>query len=874
MRIDLNDMLQSYGLDSEYPESWKDSQFSSALANLGSNAVDENNSGALVEELLSAITTSQTVANDEEDPLGFSASIMGLLQASLSRSRLPKNSSERAIYMPSNTSFDARKYLNDVHSQASLNDLQRGLGYLRQKMHRNESGLRQMVDTDYENYVSTKRKLDDVMEQLHHIGVRNDTEFGFDELESRIDTATNQLTLCARPMDGFDKDKQRLENALKSIETHRKILELPQILDKHYKTAEHSQFVREYQRGQRMLDKLIQSPNMEERKLGSLISQRSQKIMEGYREQLHKQLLHTSADGPYAPLLTKLMDLGVSRNPANEWLNHNINRFSTEIDEIFNELQVTVNRNAADSVTSARKLDLVTYLRLLFGETSIIEASEKLDIAEHVDTEEAIGQWAQLISIFDNLRATLYRASVFYREFLSLVQNSSASSMGELTPAEIENLTQQCHKLVQLTSNKLVDCISTPVLSSLSLPIASEHTASARNEESQYCTLIPINSNSLAVAKYLGRILELLNAANDHIFTLFNNTASASNPLSHAIVTVKQQFVKALCDCWTRDAMILGAIQDWISGSVSNFPHYFFLYHGLLIEKLRFLLDSNRGGPSTPETVSYITRVFPAALSLSIKSVEDALRNSSESPELDAVQQAIQDKLQPSQLSQDSKLLVTLNNLETLRDSKLEHIYDQFETVIKQQKYTSSIRTEVTQEVNKIATQLFDIYIRKKKSVLSKVLREEIPRLIIEWREDNLNVTRVSNYIYECLMILVETHALFMESCPQLTRRAILDLYSHLLTNISEMLRDVEVLSRYGTLQNVTDLEYMRWAMSKLTETDKLCGRIFDDIKHASVAEQVWRDTDGLPRLLVMDVLNQAIKNSQFEFNCFKSMGN
>ena len=128
----------------------------------------------------------------------------------------------------------------------------------------------------------------------------------------------------------------------------------------------------------------------------------------------------------------------------------------------------------------------------------------------------------------------------------------------------------------------------------------------------------------------------------------------------------------------------------------------------------------------------------------------------------------------------------------------------------------------------------------------------------------------VRNYISDCLMVLVETHALFTASCNELTIGSGLELFQNLLTTILSMLRGLDALSTKGTLQCIADLEFMRWAMSQYREAADQCHMIFDAIKRASVNQEIWQNVEG-PRALIMPVLETSIRRSQFSFMCLKS---
>jgi len=875
MDVDTDAMLQAYGMASAFPEKWQNSGVTSALASL--EAGDSPHNGVNVDDLLDTLTASHAVAQDEADPLGSGLTILQLLKQH--GGVIPKTAAERAVYMPSSTSFDPRKFLADCHGSASLADLQRGLVNLRQHMTRTEQGgRRETVDKQYESYVTNKQQLDEVMLQLNLVGVRDDTGYAMHDLRSQLEDARNELAIRARPIDSVSAEKERLENALRALETHRTKLDTPRILKRLAEQNEHDQFVREYKKGTRLLANTWgQSSDPIERQLGQYMAEETQKVRSEYISQLHAELMRTPADGAYAPLITKLIDLGASGNPAVEWLEHNIAMFAQEIDDLFAMLDTTAARNLSEAQESGRKRDMISYLRALVpaqGQVSTKEICDQLTNSIWVDSEGIITQWAQLVDGFDQLRRILHRCAVFFQEFLSLSEHSSASSTSwQLTSEESELVASKCQELIDASSRRIVEYLTSPASNTVALPVAASHARNSASrmdaDTSDHLKFMPLSSNSLAVAKYLSRILDILSRL------AMEMTAVTSDPVKSAVFQIREQFVKTLCECWTRDAKQLGQIQDWsrldhAGGNQPRLPQYFAAYHCIVLGNLRFMLDQNRGSPAPPELVNFVASAFPVALSFSVRSIETALVDSTRSISLADSQQAeMRAQLLPASLSQDAKLLVTLSYLETLRFTGLQQVYEQFQKVFPGVSLTA-IMGEITPEVDKISQQLFDIYIRKKRSKLSQIITQEFQRLVPTWRDDTKQVRRISNYIYECLMVLVDTHALFTESCPQMTRPAVLELFKHLLAVVLGQLRELDELNRFGTLQNIADLEFMRWVLSQLPEAGELQQSIFVTIRHISTDEDVWRLSDG-PRGAIKGPLTEAVRQSHFSFEAFKS---
>ena len=109
------------------------------------------------------------VQKDEQDPLGSHSSVVNAL-----RSRgLPveQDSRLRNKFMLSSTTFSPALFLSQTHSDATTDDLLRGLQYLSRSIDQKSASLKVLVETNFERFVRAKATIDNVYTEMRNQGV-------------------------------------------------------------------------------------------------------------------------------------------------------------------------------------------------------------------------------------------------------------------------------------------------------------------------------------------------------------------------------------------------------------------------------------------------------------------------------------------------------------------------------------------------------------------------------------------------------------------------------------------------------------------------------------------------------------------------------
>lgn len=109
-----------------------------------------------------------SVQKDEPDPLGTSQSVV----ASLRRRGLPVEDDYklRNTFLLSSVTFNPSRYLAEVHSGASTDDLIRGLDFLSTSIEQKSASLKVLVESNFERFLRAKATIDNVYKEMRDHG--------------------------------------------------------------------------------------------------------------------------------------------------------------------------------------------------------------------------------------------------------------------------------------------------------------------------------------------------------------------------------------------------------------------------------------------------------------------------------------------------------------------------------------------------------------------------------------------------------------------------------------------------------------------------------------------------------------------------------
>lgn len=536
------------------------------------------------------------------------------------------------------------------------------------------------------------------------------------------------------------------------------------------------------------------------------------------------------------------------------------------------------------------------------------------------DSPSVIEMWLTVRIIFQDINNLISKFCIFWKhckEFMDGVpqrnlptgwQNESKTHLA-FTESELHDIENNGKKIVNLISSRVEHFFSDVVPKSKpNNDISSRENSIALPEDSPQ--FLPPFSNSLSSVKYLSKIMYLLASGFNELDINFKSR-EVSKLLQGVLTNVREKAILAIIHAWEQDATVFCLIEDWIPSKTLNSiktPEYFYAYQITVLTGVGDVLKLSNAGQSidgevipqiSATLVKQIQGCFYNTVSATLDSVMrlviplekgdrrksalnrlsiptsfsklyDATGSTSIDRSLKNEEGIAAFELLPDNMNEEKKILLILSSLEQIRDDKLPQLFKLIDTSMRTNSREAS--SALKSSIDTMANTLFELYNRRKKTLLAEGLRQGILKSGIGWSS---NVPEkpiaVSSYIYECLLNLVVVHSRVTEISPGQVPRVITVLYDHVVKTLLSCYREIEQFGRYGLLQAIADIGLIRVTMERLQTPEMLqnYSLIYDCVKEATLDRKALWESKTPPWEIIHPLVLQAQSSSKTEFRCF-----
>lgn len=917
--LEQEKIRQHYNLTDEFATTWTEPK---AFAELDYGKAGKSSKYALLRQLVSSASTSSNVPlpQDEPDPLGSTQSIISVLK---SRKIDVKDASKRSKYFVSSTKFNPRVFLRDVHPEATYENLLNSLDFLELTINQRSEALRFLVEHDYDRFVRSKSSLDSVFNNVQSAGFNESEQWGVVHLQGLIDEANSKAALIMKPVLENKSKHSKLKTALVLIEKNKYLFNLPTAMLHHIKIHDHDSLIRDFRRGRDIRDSeddVLVDPSskdlIDNKKVTDRIWSEVKNIVEDYKKEQWIKLGKVTADQNYLGVISKLLELGCEDNPIHVWISSQIESFQGEVVSAFDKLKSTMQMHRVNilAVRHSPSGPLISALRD-FDKAH----TEQNDVLW--DSYSVIEMWLTIKNITQDIARIMTRFCQFWQccqGFLdgtlqkSLPRGWHNESVPHLSFSEVEvsEIQKQGRDIVSLVAEETSQFFSlmspSPTLpqqsaaanAQLQVNKPSSRRRTVSSPEVEVPNFLPPHSNALSAVKYLSCIIfQLAVGFND--FARLNISSRTTRTLQEVLDVIRAKAVAGILHAWAQDSSYLYLIENWslspTDRHLTKVPNYLRLYEKTVILGMKDILrieyngqtleDSDIIPPVTNALLTSVLSSFAGSISAALDGVmklalpmetgnhrrsvsATSLVSPSSSQSTAAVIAAETSELLSDALSEDKKVLLTIANLTEIRDVVMPNLFRICEQSFRFSSRESALT--LSNSINTMDSTLFEIYTRRKKTLLADGLRTNILKAGINWAANDPFPASVSSYLYDCLLRLVVIHSNVTDVVPNQVRRVTLTLYEHIVKTLLSCFREIEQFGRYGLYQAVTDIGFIR-IMLENYQTEKVANTyslMYDTVKESSVDKSVW-DPKSPPWQLVNPVIMDAQASSKMDFRCF-----
>jgi exocyst complex component 2 len=422
----------------------------------------------------------------------------------------------------------------------------------------------------------------------------------------------------------------------------------------------------------------------------------------------------------------------------------------------------------------------------------------------------------------------------------------------------------------------------------------------------------PPYATSISGSYYLSKFLALIGTASCEMATLSIVKSGRNNleDIKKMLGEIRERCLSAILAAWTLDSENCKMLEDWTRSpdrhDLTNMPARFRNFQGFLLanlQQLMYISEATRRSDTPEVIIPPSTKLLQGVRSQFVTSIYNALRgmvqkaknpdNGDEGWTADADGLAVKEKsaetVDGTSAHLDSsnkvrcfmmadryhanntekmRILITLSNVQNLRNDIIPHLVTQFETNFSVQLTDES--KSIQEELSKIDTDLFRFYTEPVTKTLGRIIKEGITSA--SWLPSGPDARRedARPYVYSVLLELVLVHTEVSTTANPLTA----PILKHLLEQSSiALLAAFQTRPQYSlaALQQATlDVEFLAQTMNNYTteKAGETQNRIYVELDKRADIESRTRLQGELKEM--REALKRLRERSRVEFGCFK----
>lgn len=420
----------------------------------------------------------------------------------------------------------------------------------------------------------------------------------------------------------------------------------------------------------------------------------------------------------------------------------------------------------------------------------------------------------------------------------------------------------------------------------------------------------PPQANSLSGAHYLSKILVLVGTAACEMATLsvVKDGDRSINQIKLLVNNIRERCLQAILAAWASDSGNCRLLEDWTRSperpDLTNMPARFMNFEGFLLsnlQKVLYISEATRRSDS-PEVIvppsQKLLQMVRSQFSGSIYKALTCMVENAEKPGIDELWEDDMDSLvisdailatdgtarsldaskkvrevlvhlhqqQANSLSQNIRILVTLSNIQNLRNEIVQHLISQFENSfgVKLTDETKQIRDLLAE----IDTKQFSSYCSPIIKQLGKTIREGIASP--SWEPNSPRPQDARPYVYQVLLTLVLVHTEVSTTAQPLTS----PILKHLMEAVSNV--EIEAFKQRPTyslpalMQATLDVEFLAQTMTSFIseKASEMQAKVYVALDERTDNEARMKLQSELQEM--RNTLKRLRESTRVEFGCFK----
>ncbi|SSD59415.1 related to Exocyst complex component SEC5 [Saccharomycodes ludwigii] len=852
-KIDPTTLLNAYGLSSLDPTVSWDSNSNSKQYSFPAE-VNKDNSYDILNELMSSQRGENITNINDIDPLNGNS-----LTNALTSVKDPQ------IYSINSVRFNSKLFLQNIHSQDTFADLTRDLDTLDVSLQKQSAQLKQLVQSQFFRYVRSKNNLDHIYENFS----KNDDK-KLDSLDVAVAETSREGTMFLKHLIDSNERLKNFRKTIEYVEANTSLINLPYVLKKHLNNGDYTNLMFDYKTTKENTKYTVTANNnikdssrmnskenigpVEQKVWGEI-----EAIMVQYRQYLWNKLMENklkleTADD-FLPLISTLLDLKSGQNPIMSWISSRLENIHEELIKTNQKLLFkldTLRRNIKSKGSAAH---LSFYLQFSnsadFQKRGLVDSPMIIEmwlfIIKYVLNIEQIVQ--RFINIWEHVRNFLdgtYQQSLLNDKKRENILAGSTGSIDfefylKLEKYQIHDVIKEGSKFI----DKLVDILSS--------------FFSTSEDNNDY--FVPPSSNNLSCLRYLPKIIDPIIRFTTELGQL-KISSECVEKLKRVDYTVLSQCISAINSTKLRDLANFDQLEDWkgydstiTALKCTKIPLIVRNINLLTIKTVRDLVFAYEKLPviNGVSIVNYPPKTLLTGIELQqINSLETVLES--------ILKNAAKNKDNPRNL----KTLLTLNNILVLKNEVFPFILKKFDEAFDIQ--LSQKNLKVFPILEKMHSSILANYKSDLRYSLKSVIESSFNS--INWTTYTTKTFKVSDYILETLMILVQVHKDCSTAAPHMCQEVLIDAQQFIAELLFKLFKPFEGrISADGLLKMVLDIQFFTKTLQNILDPQS------DAVFKSCLQFCFQNDTNKVNQYLkeIEPVVNSNLSRTFIQFGSFKT---
>ncbi|KAI7822728.1 exocyst complex component Sec5-domain-containing protein [Gamsiella multidivaricata] len=901
------ELLRHYHLDKLNPDIWVDEE------DLPSWVHDDDINTDHGGRLTPREKRSQSM-DDETFTLSEQVDLLGLVKGNILKSKNVRGDTN--LISSTQKSFSPQRYLHAVHADTSYDDLCVGVDRLKASIDQRSSGLKVLVQNNFDRFVSAKNVIDSVYDDMKEKTLNEAQDWGTHRLNNILRESYGKAHDVINPVLERREKIEKLRSTVGLLEPYRLFFNLPNTLQESIKQGKYQQVARDYNKGKVLLAQAFpsnasalssdnasthshSSSNLIEtkRKVFDRVWSEVERIVARLRADLESQL-----EEPWRGMeehernIRLLFELDTTTDPVWHCLSSQYRWIKKIMAESYDEQIILVEEmrkkeeylHSQDMTASGRN----TLYKQILGAVNSSEFETMFAKEPEVKVWLAISTGVKTLSeLLLRLLPDFWKLATTYMEgkIQKVQPQKRRTGVNVVDPQRVA----QCHGMVKDILELYSSQMSFMLINNLMPEPSRLQNESNQEQHNQDQPEISRRENSVVTAFFLGKIVtEVSNCVND--VNGLSLRGGAFMVLADMMQRVRWKFVEVVCELWGEDAKVFYKHEDWTlqteNSQITLFVSLFYQFHEYCLRSAYkyasiWTATTEDSVPnddvSAVVPVQYIEKIRQTFLD-ALYSFLDGLvhlafaeaEHPNDGQQETGVGVGSLDSLHGIKKSKviditelDSRILITISNLSELRSVTIPKLRSDFEKICGiNLAEDGKTLIEVVDQLDSI---LFDDYIKRKSVVASRVITDGILYGGIDWHTVPKPIG-VHSYINEALLSLVIVHAQISEIAPPLVSRALSALLLNMAQDCLRCFQQVERFGMGGMLHATVEMEFMNHTLAQYQtpSSDEILQIIYVTIDRAYQSvegENLQNEMAALRK-----VLADARQATAVQFMCFK----